>query len=180
MIEIDTSRYSKISRGRALALLANAELIPDRFIAHKDKTFTAKFRRTRKGIFQSHHYEERMENGGDHMLAILKRPNVRIDRGPYITMRFAFAELAKLGLDKDRFAARTSNGKAPAEKAKAAPEPVDPFAFIELSRKVQDLKNLAHEANQLVKDSAKQSQLVIILQELEKHTDELLATVTGR
>ncbi|MFN8375442.1 MAG: hypothetical protein U0694_21520 [Anaerolineae bacterium] len=184
MIEIDHSRYTKISRKNALALLEQAELTPDKFIAHKDKTFTAKFRRKRKSMFQSQSYEERIENAGEHRIAILKRPSVRMDRGPYMTMRFAFAALETLGLDKAKFAPKTpakSNGRAkkavPVANGKAK-ELVDPFAAIELTRMAHDVQNLTREAHKLAKDpNSQRAHLLVILEELEKHVDDLIKNI---
>jgi arsenate reductase-like glutaredoxin family protein len=175
MIEIDATRYSKMTRKRALALLERAELTPDKFIAHKDKTFTAKFRRKRKETFKDFHYEERMEKMGEHRLAILKRPNVRIDRGPYITMRFAFASLEQLGLDNIQLMTKgiLTNGKT--TQPGVSPDVIDPFTIIEIARLAQDLKNLAREASSLAKEeNIRRDHLHIILDELNKHADELI------
>lgn len=190
MIEVNLTLYAKMSRKNALALLDEAELTPDKFIAHKDKTFTAKFRRKRKRMFQSHSYEDRMEEVGEHRVAILKRPSVGIDRGPYITMRFAFASLENLGLDKAAFVQKkvsktktkakaktkaVANGKSKTVANGSAPALVDPFAKLDVSRMVHDVKNLAHEAHKLAKDAnAPRAHLMVILEELEKHIDELV------
>ena len=61
MIEIDTARYARVTRGRALKLLEAANLAPDKFTAHRNGTFTAKYKRDRQPIFASHRYEERKE-----------------------------------------------------------------------------------------------------------------------
>jgi hypothetical protein len=181
MIEIDIARYTKISRKNALAMLEQAQLTPDKFIAHKDKTFTAKFRRKRKTMFQSHGYEDRMEKAGEHRIAILKRPSVRIDRGPYITMRFAFTSLETLGLDKNKLTPKKAivpNGKSKAKTANGKAETVDPLTAIDVLAIALDIKNLAHEAHKLAKDPAShQAHLLIILDELEKHANDLLKKV---
>jgi hypothetical protein len=179
MIEIDITRYTKISRKNALALLEQAELKPDKFIAHKDKTFTAKFRRKRKTMFQSHGYEDRMEQAGNYRLAILKRPSVRIDRGPYITMRFAFTSLETLGLDKNKLTIKkATNGTSKSKTANGKPQMIDPFTAIDLLAVALDIKNLAHEAHKLAKDPAShQAHLLVILDELEKHANDLLKRV---
>jgi hypothetical protein len=178
MIEIDHTRYTKMSRQHALAFLERAELAPDKFIAHKDKTFTAKFRRRRKKMFQTHSYEERMEKIGDHRLAILKRPNVKLDRGPYITLRFAFASLESLGLDKSQFIPKQANGSAKAIPNGKSNELIDPFAIVELSKMAHDIKNLAHEAHKLAKDPTKHHHhLLVLLEELEKHATELVKAI---
>jgi hypothetical protein len=176
MIEIDSRLYKKMSRKNALALLERAELAPDKFIAHKDKTFTAKFRRKRKRMFQTQGYEDRMEQFGDYQLAILKRPSVRIDRGPYITLRFAFAALDTLGVDKIKLPTKKAvpNGKAkPAVNGTG--EKIDAIGIGQLVRLAGDIKNLAHEAHKMAKEPEKHKHhLEVLLEELEKHADEML------
>jgi hypothetical protein len=167
IIDIDVNRYTKITRGRALKLLAKAELVPDRFIAHKDKTYTAKFKRERRSLFQSSGYEERFETASGHRVAILKRPNYTLDRGPYVTLRFAITELALLGLDVKPAPRSRKSSRAKLDVSKP-----DVTKWVTAAR---DVKHLAVEARQLAIDGRKHDQLLILLDEIKRQTDQLLA-----
>lgn len=163
-IDIDLKRYTKITRGRALALLAKAELTPDKFIAHKDKTYTAKFKRGRN----LNGAADRVEQVGGHVIAILKRPNPRFDRGPYVTLRFAVASLEQLGIDRKRLNTGVPHKRMTSKKARAPR--VSPAVA------ARDVQALAAEALALAQDG-KHDQLGVILAELKLHADALVKTL---
>jgi hypothetical protein len=89
LIEIPSLK-ERVSRSQALATLRQANLLPDRFTAHRNGVFTAKYLRGRELVFLSDEYETKLESA-DRRVAILKRPSPKIDRGRYITLQFAFA-----------------------------------------------------------------------------------------
>lgn len=177
MIEIDTARYARVTRGRALKLLEAADLAPDKFTAHRNGTFTAKYKRDRQPIFASHRYEERMEDAGNHDVAILKRPSPRIDRGPYITLKFAMAAVDRLGLHMEMVAKSketdAKNGHAPttldAEKTALLKK------LVGVSRDMTQLTQYAHELlNKGESEEARRKHLTVTLDEMQKHASTLL------
>jgi hypothetical protein len=89
MIELDMN-ITKVKRNQALDILKRANLFPDKFTAHRNLTFTARYRRDRAATFQSaDEFEARLEKA-DYRIAILKRPSPKLDRGGYITLQFTF------------------------------------------------------------------------------------------
>ncbi|MCB9456713.1 MAG: hypothetical protein H6671_12065 [Anaerolineaceae bacterium] len=90
MIELDIN-ITKVKRNQALAILRRANLIPDRFTAHRNRTFTARYLRDRAPVFQSADEFETLLEKADCRIAILKRPSPKLDRGRYITLQFTFA-----------------------------------------------------------------------------------------
>lgn len=85
-----TPVYLHLTRQQALDILSRARLSPDRFTAHRDRTFTAHYLRGRELIFMSDEFEGQLDSA-DKRVAILKRPCPKMDRGRYITLQFAFA-----------------------------------------------------------------------------------------
>ncbi|GEM_PF-2866114 len=114
MIEIDITRYAKVGRADVLALLESAQMTPDGLIAHRDRSFTAQYLRDRSTHFESE-YESKME-AADRRFAIFKRPNKGLDRGRYLTLKFAMAETTKLGLPEVT-KPKPKSKSAPAHKA---------------------------------------------------------------
>lgn len=100
MIELDMN-VTKVKRNQALALLSRADLIPDKFTAHRNRTFTARYLRDRAAAFESSdEFESRLEKV-DSRIAILKRPSPKLDRGRYITLQFTFAVFNPAALRSD-------------------------------------------------------------------------------
>ncbi|MCB9452794.1 MAG: hypothetical protein H6672_15250 [Anaerolineaceae bacterium] len=90
MIELDMN-ITKVKRNQALEILRRAKLMPDKFTAHRNHTFTARYLRDRAEAFESaDEFEARLEKS-DCRIAILKRPSPRLDRGKYISLKFTFA-----------------------------------------------------------------------------------------
>jgi hypothetical protein len=87
------SNLTKVKRDEALKILSQAKLPPDRFTAHRNGTFTARYLREWEKAFASDHYEQQLEKA-DARVAIYKRPSPKMDRGRYITLQFAFATFA--------------------------------------------------------------------------------------
>jgi hypothetical protein len=197
LVEIDSSRYAKIARSRALAILERADLKPDRFTAHRDRSFTAKYLRDKQPLFTSHRYEERIEIAADNSVAIFKRPNKRTDRGRYITLKFAVAALDDLGLPKVKLTAdgtALNNGaaktKTSPKRKKAVKEVVTVEKVVPVSADTSlkplaslagDLKHLLHYARELVEkleaatlDSQRKT-ILSTLGEAQKQGDALAA-----
>ena len=95
MVKIDPpSFFTHVTRRNALEILGRARLYPDRFTAHRNGTFTARYLRDKEPMFQSHEeYEGQLEEA-DQRVAILKRPSPKLDRGRYVTLQFSFAAIA--------------------------------------------------------------------------------------
>lgn len=92
-IEVPTL-LTHVTRTKALDILQSARLYPDRFTAHRNGTFTARYSRDREVIFQAlEDYEAQLEKA-DQRVAILKRPSPKLDRGRYVTLQFSFATFA--------------------------------------------------------------------------------------
>ncbi len=85
---------TRVPRKTALAILQDARLYPDRFTAHRNGTFTARYLRDKETIFKSHDEYENMLESADQRVAILKRPSPQLDRGRYVTLQFTFATFA--------------------------------------------------------------------------------------
>lgn len=81
---------TRIPRKQALDILQRARLMPDRFTAHRNGTFTARYLRGRELVFLSEEYETQLDST-DKRVSILKRPSPKLDRGRYMTMLFTFA-----------------------------------------------------------------------------------------
>ncbi len=90
MIELDMN-ITKVKRKQALAILRRANLIPDQFTAHRNRTFTARYLRDWTTAFQAVNEFESLLEKADCRIAILKRPSPKLDRGRYITLQFTFA-----------------------------------------------------------------------------------------
>ena len=84
---------TRITRKQALEFLQRARLSPDRFTAHRNGTFTARYLREREDSFQPDEFEIQLEKA-DQRVAILKHPSPKLDRGRYVTLQFSFAALA--------------------------------------------------------------------------------------
>jgi hypothetical protein len=95
MFKVETpSILTRVPRKKALEILQHARLYPDRFTAHRNGIFTARYLRDREPIFQSlDEYESQLESA-DQRVAILKRPSPKLDRGRYMTLQFTFATFA--------------------------------------------------------------------------------------
>lgn len=177
MNEIDASRYAHVTRGKALQMLERAELKPDKFTAHRDRTFTAKYRRDRLPMF-SQRYEERMESASTSGVAIFKRPSSQIDRGPYVTLQFAVPERERLGLPPIKVPRKR---KSPAKAASVPPaetfiKPSDTSGvplLTRLSNAARDMKQLIDYAHELIEKKDKPEHLLVTLDELKKHADLL-------
>lgn len=81
---------TRVSRKQALAILHSARLMPDRFTAHRNGLFTARYLRGRELVFLSDEYESQLDSA-DKRVSIIKRPSPKLDRGRYITLQFTFA-----------------------------------------------------------------------------------------
>lgn len=85
---------TRVPRKQALEILQRARLSPDRFTAHRNGTFTARYLRDREAVFPSHDDFEWQLEKADQRMAILKRPSPKLDRGRYMTLQFSFATFA--------------------------------------------------------------------------------------
>ncbi|MBC7870533.1 MAG: hypothetical protein H7Y09_06810 [Chitinophagaceae bacterium] len=188
MIEIDITRYAKVGRADVLALLESAQMTPDGLIAHRDRSFTARYLRDRSAHFESE-YESKME-AADRRFAIFKRPNKRLDRGRYLTLTFAMAETTKLGLpevtkSKPKSApALKANGHSPKTSipVQTTPVPVpsvvtqiDTAMVVKMLQRVSnDMFQLVHHATELATktktDQPESEHLLTSLSELGEQT----------
>lgn len=195
MIDIDSSRYAKIGRTRVLQILEHADLKPDRLTAHRNRMFTARYLRDRQPAFTNKRYEERMEIAADNTVAIFKRPNTRLDRGRYITLKFAVTAVGSLGLNpiklKEDGTAASEASPTPAvsrtrtRTAKTKPVIVNGSASAapkgdpmqRLNGLARDMKQLVHYAHDLVEKDDKRDHILVVLDELKKHVDTLNTTL---
>ncbi len=159
MIEIISQRYTRVGRAQALKMLEDAQLKPDKFIAHRDRTFTAKYEKGRAGLFGSLAYEARMEQSADQHLAIFKRPSPKLDRGPYVTLRFSFVDTDRLGIATAAPTNGHSNGHHHGDLA----------LITELLGLARDMKQLTHYAHEEVTHHNNREHVLVALKELEKH-----------
>lgn len=157
MIEIDRTRYSRVKRDAVLRILEQAEIKPDKFTAHRDKTFTARYTKDRLDTFSSLRYESQME-AVDNRIAILKRPNQKMDRGRYVTLKFAVADADQLGIAGPR---ANGGGKHHQEAANAA-------ILSRLQGVSRDMRQLAQYAHELAAHTYSHKHLTITLEELQK------------
>lgn len=80
-----------VPRRQALDVLQRAHLMPDRFTAHRNGTFTARYLRDEALLkTPADHFESQLDSA-DRRVAILKRPSPKLDRGRWVTLQFTFA-----------------------------------------------------------------------------------------
>lgn len=166
LIEIESNRYSRVKRAEALHILEQAKISPDRFVAHRDRTFTAKFERKRLDLFKSLDYEDRMELAAHHSVAIFKRPSQKIDRGPFITLRFGFVATDRLGLISSK-PAENGNGAAHAHYDG------DLAIMSHLIGLARDIKQLTQYAHELVQTENRREHILVTLDELQKQVGNM-------
>lgn len=145
MIEIDTHRYAKTDRAAALAILEKAQLLPDKLIAHRNRTFTARYHRDQAAVIS----DARIESV-DHRVAIFKRPSAGLDRGRYVTLTFALAQTDHLA--QPAVSNGSTNGVADTPKAangSAAHTPDTSMILKMLQRMTDDMLELIHYADEL-------------------------------
>lgn len=155
IIEVNSQRYARAGRAQALKMLEDAQLKPDKLIAHRDRTFTAKYEKGRAPLFGSLAYEARMEQNADQHLAIFKRPSPKLDRGPYITLRFSFVDTERLGIAPET----SSNGHHRGDLA----------LIIGLMGLARDMKQLTHYVHEEIAQNKNREHALIALKELEKN-----------
>lgn len=164
--DVDSKRYARLSRSATIRVLQKANLEPLKLVAHRDGTFTARYRR--KTALSPESYEHRLEFASEYPIAVFKRPNKSLDRGPYTTLQFAFGP-------KFTLKAATSNGGSTSKAADAAA--TAPELVTQLSEQVRNIQQLSTEAEQMVKDASRQEHLLVILEELHHHATRLGALV---
>lgn len=139
MIDVDISRYSKIGRADALALLEQAQLAPEKLIAHRNRTFTARYHRD-----QVARLSDAVIEALDQRIAIFKRPSAGLDRGRYVTLTFALADIAPAAQAE---ADPTPDAPAPSNGSAA---PVDPTLVVRmLQRLTEDMCQIIHYADEM-------------------------------
>lgn len=164
---IDRSRYSNVRRAQALRLLEQADLTPAKLTKHRDGTFTARYRRKTMNAPES--YELRLEKSSDHPVAIFKRPNKGVDRGPYVTMQFAFGPPEPLR--KVRASSKS------VQNGSAAPTVMQPELLALLGGIARDMQQLSREAEKMVREDAQQEHILVLLHELQRQSGDLAGVV---
>lgn len=164
MFQVDVMRYRRLKRNDVLGLFTAIEMEPDQFIAHRNHTFTAKFLKTRLAILNDANFEARLENRAEHGLAVFKRPT-RLDRGKYVTFRFGFVAIERLGIQLHQ----ESNGDNPV--------PMQIEGDLALASRmigiVRDMKQLTQYASDLIESDSSREHALVALSELEKQINRM-------
>ena len=163
MIDIDTTLYQKVPRGKALAILEQAKMTPDDFTAHRDGTYTARYLRDRNDTLRTLGIEDRMERA-DRRVAILKRPSDALDRGRYVTLRFAVVKTETLGIRPKKETAK------PVEADVTVLRKQDKAVLDLLKRVATNMQQLTDYAQELAKE-CDNSHMSVILEELEDQVE---------
>lgn len=177
MIDFDSTRYVKVPRGDALAILSQAKMEPDDFTAHRDGSYTARYLRDRSTTLQTLGIEERIEKV-DPRVAIFKRPSEALDRGRYVTLRFAVAKANKIGLTETII--QKINPKPEAEVTQFRKK--DKAVLDMLKRVTENMQQLVDYAQELAKDYPDHDHMDVVLGEVEAQIELLrdgLEHVTG-
>lgn len=164
LIDVDESRYTKITRRHVMTLLEQAQLAPDKLTMHRDRTITASYLRERETTFEAGRYEARME-ALDNRIAIFKRPSA-LDRGRYLTLTFAVASKEQLGLP-DLHDAAAQNGKSNPPEGSIA-------VMGRLHGVSRDMQQLTRYAKSLAaKNKRTHENLFLTLEEMQRQIDIL-------
>jgi len=155
MIEIDTTRYAKVGRGTALAVLEEAQVKPDKFIAHRNRTFTAQYLRDRNPNIDIGQVE-----AIDKRVAVLKNPSEMLDKGRYITFQFAMASPEKLGIKVEK----------PKKKVKETQVQINENVYKLVHGVARNMEQLANFAHNLATTEDKHNHLVLTIEELQSQS----------
>jgi len=158
LIEIDHALYTKIKRDDALNILKQAQIAPDKFTAHRDGTFTARYERDRQHDFQNLSYEARLESA-DHRVAIFKRPSDALDVGKYVTLRFAVVAIDAVGINASTLNGKNGHSATPAGSAAIVNR---------LNGISRDMQQLASYARSLTDQYHTHKHLTVTLEELQR------------
>lgn len=157
MIEIDSARYAKVERGAVLAILAQAEVTPDKFVAHRNRTYTAQYLRDRTpnldiGVIEAI----------DKRIAILKKPSETLDTGRYVTFKFAMAEPDKLGIRME-----IKPAKKRQVKPKKQTQNINNNVLGLVTSVARNMGQLTDFAHELASNGDKHKHLLLTLEELQ-------------
>ena len=156
LYEIDQARYVKVSRNSVLKLLERAGVKPDKFTAHRDHSYSAKYRK-RKGVLKPTEYEDLIEQASHHDIAIFKYPNRKVDKGWYVVLRFGFVAVDRLGIDGLSTSKSGQHG--------------DLVALNQMVGATRDMKQLTQFAHELVEGDGEKSHILVALDELQKEVN---------
>lgn len=161
LIEVHSDQYTKPRRDDVIAMLTQARLKPDKLVAHRDRTFTASFLRDRAGSIRTQSIETL-----DNRVAILKRPEPKIDRGRYITLKLAFVNLDDIGIEVKQDDDEEADDTSP-----NLPGPtIIPRQEILVERLKEVSKNMAHlvqYAHDITRNKHPREHLLTILDEMQ-------------
>lgn len=157
MIEIDSSRYAKVGRGIVLAILEQAKVAPDKFIAHRNRTYTAHYLRDRKPNLDISAIESI-----DKRIAILKKPSDKLDTGRYVTFQFAMASPEKLGIRIE-----TKHISKRQVKIKKNTKNINENVLGLVTSVARNMKQLADFAHELLNNEDKHNHLILTIEEIQ-------------
>ena len=169
MIDIDKTRYIKVKRDEVLALLERAGIAPVKLVVHRDLTYTARYPRGADNQFDA--AETKLEML-DNRVAIFKRPSKKLDRGSYLTLKFAIADVKGLGIS----IGLNSNGNSKASAPKAEEGTIMILTrLVGISKNMHQLTTYAHE---LSSQYHTHRHLVTLMDEMQKQIEMLDDSLT--
>jgi len=160
LIDFDTTRYIRAKRSDVLDLLDEAGLTPDKLTAHRDRTYTACYTRDQLDAYAT--AEKRLQSL-DGRVAIFKRPSDQLDRGQYLTFKFALADTAEIGIPA------SSNGSAEHQPGKTGKTAL----MTRLNGITRDMRHLTDYAHEIAASYHTHSHLAVTLEEMKKQVELL-------
>lgn len=173
MHDIQIQHYARVSRTVALQVLQKANLEPLKLTAHRDGTFTARYRR--KSILSPESYEHRIEFASEHPVAIFKRPNKLVDRGPYATLQFAFGKAA-FAITARKLPAQIAHSNGTVDAPAASVTVLPPQTMALLTGEAHSIQQLSAEAERMFR-TEELDHLPVVLEELTRHAAQLTALI---
>lgn len=167
MITFWPKYYNRLPHAEALRVLNNIGVQPDHLNLSSDGLFTAYFCRERAGRLTDLALDEALEHGG-HRIAVFKLPQPELDTGRYLTLRFAFVDLRRVGIDE-----HTLRAIREAAVAKREDKPVK-----RLQTLANDMDQLTTYARELAHGYHTHRHLAATLEEIQQQVELLHAELT--